>query len=313
MAAQPASSSTGALSDGPWAGRTKRFFDYLISECGLADNTLLAYGRDLRELAEFLNERGVAAPDDITPLVVQSHLIRLKERGLALSSIARHLAAVRMFLRFLFLTGEAREDLTSRIDSPQGWRRLPDSLHEQQVAALLAAPTPDEPYCLRDRAVLETLYGTGMRVSECAGLELADMNLKVGYARVTGKGGRERICPLVRGTIAAVEAYLAELRPRLAAARPREPAVFLTRSGRALDRTNIWRMVVHYSKAAGLPRLISPHTLRHCFATHLLQNGADLRVVQELLGHVDVATTQIYTHIDRQRLKSIHQRFHPRQ
>lgn len=296
-----------------WHALLDRFFSYLSSECGLSANTLEAYGRDLREFVGMLESRRLTRPDDVTPLVVQSHLIGLKNRGLALSSLGRHLSAVRTFLRFLHLIGAASEDVTSKMDPPQRWHTLPDTLHETQVEALLAAPSADEAYGLRDRAILETLYGAGLRVSELAGLKLSDVNFAVGYLRCLGKGGRERIIPLGRSAADALRSYLEELRPRLAKSRPGETALFLTRTGRAMDRTNIWRLVVRYSKAAGLPRLISPHTLRHCFATHLLQNGADLRIVQELLGHADVATTQIYTHVDRGRLKAIHKKFHPRQ
>lgn len=296
-----------------WNRLTSRFLEYLLSECGLSDNTIQAYRRDVSEFAQLLTDRRVAPGDEITPLHIQSHLIALKARGLALSSMARHLSAVRMFLRYLALTGVLREDLTGKLDTPRQWRLLPDTLHVPQVLALLAAPSDAEPYYLRDRAILETLYGTGMRVSEAAGLRPADVNLDIGFARCMGKGGRERICPLGRPAIEALQAYQSELRPKLAANRPREDRIFLTRTGRPMDRTNIWRMVVRYSGIANLPHPISPHTLRHCFATHLLQNGADLRIVQELLGHVDVATTQIYTHVDKSRLKGIHTRFHPRQ
>jgi len=290
-----------------------RFLDYLVVECGLARNTVAAYRRDLRDFIAHLKLRGVRDGEGVTARVVQSHLVELRARGLELSSIARHLSAMRMFLRWLHMTHVMSDDLTSRLDVPQRWRKLPDTLHVGQVESLLAAPTPDEPFQLRDRAMLELLYAAGLRVSELAGLRLADLNLEIGYLRCLGKGNRERVCPVGRAAIAAISEYLADLRPRLAVRHPRGEAVFLTRAGRPMDRTNIWRMVKHYSVKAGLPRPISPHVLRHCFATHLLQNGADLRIVQELLGHADVATTQIYTHVDRTRLKGIHKRFHPRQ
>lgn len=290
-----------------------RFLDYLSVECGLSINTLAAYRRDLRDLIDHLRLRGVTGADGLTPRAIQSHLRELKDRGMELSSIARHLSAIRMFLRWLFMVRVIADDLTSRLDVPQRWRKLPDTLHVRQVEALMSVPIDDEPHGLRDRAILETLYGTGMRVSECASITLADLNLGIGYLRCIGKGRRERVCPLGRAAIAALQDYLGALRPQLVASRPAEEGVFVTRTGRPMDRTNIWRLVRYYSTKAGLPAPISPHVLRHCFATHILQNGADLRIVQELLGHADVATTQIYTHVDRTRLKGIHARFHPRQ
>jgi len=312
MSAQPSDDPNLPAGAAPWRTFVDRFLGYIVAECGLADNTVLAYRRDLLEFADLLERRPVASPDELTPLIVQSYLIALKDRGLSLSSMARHLASTRMFLRYLYLVGRMRDDLTSRLDSPQRWRRLPHTLHRGQVDALLAATQSDDPYALRDRAILEMLYATGMRVSELAGLQGTDVNFAVGYARVFGKGGRERICLVGRTALEATQEYLDNLHPTLVQRRPRETALFLTRTGRRMDRTNIWRLVSHYSTAAGLPKHASPHTLRHCFATHLLQNGADLRIVQELLGHADVATTQIYTHVDHTRLKAVHQRYHPR-
>jgi integrase/recombinase XerD len=291
----------------------RRFVEYLLSECGLARNTIEAYQRDLREFVDLLDDRDTRHPNRITLLLVREHLIHLSHRRLALSSIARHLVSVKMFLRYLFIVGLLAEDLASLLDTPKKWQTLPRTLRPRQVEAILAAPQPGEPLYARDRAILELLYATGMRVSELAGLGLADVNLNVGYVRCFGKGSKERVVPIGSYAIDALRCYLHGLRKVLTESVFSVDAVFVSRTGRPLDRTNIWRLVSRYAAAAGLPTPIGPHTLRHCFATHMMEGGADLRIVQELLGHADVSSTQIYTHVDTSRLKSIHQRFHPRQ
>jgi len=296
-----------------WPRLLGRFVDYLLSECGLAENTIEAYSRDLREFIIELDERDVASPERIDTTVVRNFLVRLNQRGLALSSIARHLVSVKMFLRYLFIVGVLDNDIFALLETPKKWRTLPHTLRRGQVDALLAAPQPGEPFYARDRAILELLYATGMRVSELAGLRVQDVNLQVGYARVFGKGGKERIVPIGSHAIDAVGEYLRVMRPTLTESRAGIDALFLSRTGSPLDRTNIWRLVSRFALQAGIQGAVSPHTLRHCFATHMLEGGADLRIVQELLGHADVATTQIYTHVDTSRLKSIHQKFHPRQ
>ncbi len=296
-----------------WKEWLARFLGYLDSECGLSANTLDAYRRDLREFCGTLSRRGVFAPEAITPTVVQAHLMRLTERGLALASTARHMVSLKVFLRFLHLMGTMTSDVAGLLETPRKWQALPDTLHAHQVEKLLSIPLTTDPLSLRDRAILEFLYATGLRVSELAGLQLNDVNLDIGYVRCIGKGRRERIVPVGRAAIDATREYLASVRPMLVAHRSNESALFVSRTGRRMDRTAIWRLVLRYARQAGFRGKISPHTLRHCFATHLLQGGADLRVVQELLGHADVATTQIYTHVDTTRLKSIHTRFHPRQ
>ncbi|HUW81703.1 MAG TPA: site-specific tyrosine recombinase XerD [Phycisphaerae bacterium] len=312
--------SNGPLSERSWPeapteplGRLlEAFLNYLSIECGLSPNTLSAYRRDLSEFARWLEQRDVQRPQQIEPATVQQHLVALHERGLAVASIARHLVAIRMFLRYLFAQGAMARDVAGLFDSPRQWQRLPRVLSQQDVGQLLAAPCPDDPLYLRDRAILEMLYGTGLRAAELVGLCCQDVNLQVGYVRCLGKGMRERIVPIGRYAVQTVEVYLSQLRPRLA----RTPAVatlFLSRSGRPLDRHNLWRRVVKHAAQAGISHRVTPHLLRHCFASHLLAGGADLRVVQELLGHVSVVTTQIYTHVDRDRLKAIHARFHPRQ
>jgi len=287
------------------------FLDFLIIECGLADNTILAYRRDLTKFANYVEEDQIDAKT-LSPSELQGFLVRLHEDGLALSSIARHYAAVRMFLRFLYLEKKVDRDITTVVESPKKSKPLPKVMHYSQVEALLDAPDPSEPSYLRDRAILETLYATGMRVSELVGLKMDSMNLKIGYVRVFGKGNKERIIPVGRMAIEAVESYLAILRPALMGPLS-EDGLFLSRTGRPLDRTMCWRIVKKYARRAGLHDSVTPHTLRHSFATQLLAGGADLRMVQDLLGHVDVTTTQIYTHVDRSHLQKAHAKYHPLQ
>ena len=289
----------------------KHFLDYLFVECGLAGHTIVAYQRDLCRFWETVESLGLdAAEIDID--VVQHHLITLREAGLSVATIARHLAAIKMLLRHLYAKKLIGRDVASLIEAPKKWHRLPDTLNYGDVEALLNAPDQSGALYLRDKAVLELLYATGMRVSELVELTLDQINLDVGYIRVIGKGRKERITPLGSVAVEAMRNYLRELRPQLAGIRVQD-AVFLSRTGRPLDRSAVWRVVRKCAKFAGIDKTVSPHTLRHCFATHLLQGGADLRVVQELLGHSDVATTQIYTHVDETRLKFVHRKFHPRQ
>ena len=306
----PESNSTPAFD---WPRGLTGFIEYLRSECGLAPNTIEAYQRDVGEFVDMLIERDVVGPPALSIQIVQSHLVRLNERRLSLSSVARHFASIKMFLRYLFITGAMQEDFCSLMETPKRWQKLPHSLPRQQLEKLLEAPQPGEPYFARDRAILELLYATGMRVSELASLTIDSLNLDIGYLRCLGKGTKERIIPLGGRAIDAVRAYMAGLRTSLTAATPQSRTLFVSRTGRGMDRTNIWRLVNRYATMVGITGPIGPHTIRHCFATHLLEGGADLRIVQELLGHASVATTQIYTHVDITRLKGIHSRCHPRQ
>ncbi len=288
----------------------KRFLDYIFVECGLAGATVTAYQRDLGDFWNSLVARDVE-PAEISMEDVQEHLIELQRRGLALSSIARHLAAIKVFLRHLYAERVLRRDLASLIEGSRRWRTIPETVRYNQVEALLASPDPLDDFYLRDRALLELLYATGMRVSEVVELDCDRINLRLGYVRCIGKGRKERIIPVGRSALTAVEEYLEYLRPKLLGDRE-TTSLFLSRTGRALDRTNIWRLVRKYAVSAGVDKPLSPHTLRHCFATHLLSGGADLRIVQELLGHADVTTTQIYTHVDEAQLKRVHREYHPR-
>lgn len=298
-----------AATDHP-APPVKRFLDYLFIECGLAGETITAYKRDLGEFWRHLVDADVE-PGEISADDLRLHLIELQARGLALASIARHFASIKVFLRYLFSERILRRDVASLLESPKRWRTIPNTIRYKQVEALLGAPDRSSEFYLRDRALLELFYATGMRVSEVVDLSVAQINLDLGYVRCIGKGRKERVIPVGRFAIRAVREYVDVLRPRLLGER-HASALFLSRTGRQLDRSNIWRIVRKHAQMAGIDERLSPHTLRHCFATHLLAGGADLRIVQELLGHADVTTTQIYTHVDEAQLKQVHSKFHPR-
>lgn len=287
------------------------FLDYLKVEAGLAENTLMGYGRDLAEFCVYCQQRQVDRPAGLTPELLYGYISAMGKDRKAESSIHRAIVAVKMLCRFAVMTGVMKEDLAALLESPKLWQRLPIVCHKEKVMALLLAPQPQEPYYYRDKAILELLYATGCRVSEEAGLRVSDLNLEVGYVRCFGKGSKERVVPLGRAAAAAVKEYLEQLRPKLA--KPTSGNwLFLTRTGKRIDRTAVWRIVKKYARRAGMPAKLTVHTLRHCFATHLLSGGADLRSVQEMLGHVDIRTTQIYTHVDQDRLRAIHKKYHPR-
>jgi integrase/recombinase XerD len=287
------------------------FLDYLNIEAGLSENTILGYGRDLKDFAAFGHSKGLKKPDDIKAETLFGYVKAIAKQNKAEASINRAVVAIKMFLRFCRMMGHIEDDLTVFLEGPKLWQKLPTVCSKDQVAKLLASPDEKEPYYLRDRALLEMLYATGMRASEVAGLKLGDVNLKIGYVRCLGKGKKERVIPLNRAAIAAMEEYIEQLRPGLVKPFSKD-FLLLSRTGRALSRIEIWRLVKKYAGRAGLARQMTTHTLRHCFATHLLSGGADLRSLQEMLGHVDIATTQIYTHVDQERLRSIHKKFHPR-
>ncbi len=288
-----------------------QFLDYLTVEAGLSANTVLAYGRDLLGFAEHCHEQKADSLETIHPAIVYSYLQKLSKAGQAENSISRSLVAVKMLLRFGILTGRITNDITDCLESPKQWKRLPSICNKEQMFRLMEAPCPDDAYYLRDKAILELLYATGARASEVAGLSLKDANLTVGYVRCFGKGRKERIVPLGRMAATTLEQYLKDLRPQLQ--KPHSPdTLFLSRTGRGLDRIDLWRIVKKYALRAGMPKGLTVHTLRHCFATHLLSGGVDLRTLQEMLGHADIKTTQVYTHVDNDRLRSIHKQFHPR-
>jgi integrase/recombinase XerD len=287
----------------------RSFLLHLASERGLADNSLHAYRRDLEDIDRFLRGAGktliTAGADEFRAyLRDQTHQKR------ATKTVSRRLAAIRVFLRFLATLGHDRAHVLQQLERPKPEHSLPKVLSRAQVAQLIAAPDPQSPLFTRDVAVLELLYASGLRASELCTLRLRDVNLQAGCVRVLGKGMKERIVPLGRAAAEAVTRYSTECRPGLD--RHGEDHLFLSRSGRAMERVGLWMLVEKYGRSSGLLKAVSPHTLRHCFATHLIGGGADLRVVQELLGHSDIATTQIYTHVDQDRLKAVHAKFHPR-
>jgi len=287
------------------------FLNYLTVERGLSANTLDAYGRDLARYLDFIEKAGVARPDEIAPSLVLRFLGQLKEAGLSARSRARALVSLRMFHKFLLAEKLATVNPTARVEAPRSMQALPHTLSPTEVERLLAAPAGEDVFACRDRAMLELLYATGLRVSELVGLKLEDLQLEVGYLFAFGKGSKRRIVPLGETAIFEVRCYLADSRPFLA----RDPAslhLFLNRAGRGLTRQGFWKIIKRRAREAGISKNITPHTLRHSFATHLLENGADLRAVQTMLGHADISTTQIYTHVTRERLRRIHEQFHPR-
>jgi integrase/recombinase XerD len=288
------------------------FRHYLQSERGMSANTVVAYGRDLQRFAAWTALEG--SVDYLRPTIreLSRYVSFLHDEGLAPASTARHLIALKMFYRFLRLEERTAASSVELLSSPALWERIPQVLSPESVEKLLAAPLAGERFFLRDRALLETLYATGSRASEVVGLKLPDLFLDSGFCKCLGKGNKQRIVPLGRPAIEALKAYLREERPRLVLSRPDSPWVFASRGGRALTREMLWILVKKYVRRAGLNTKVSPHTFRHSFATHLLSGGADLRTVQELLGHANIRTTQLYTHVDQERLRAIHRQFHPR-
>jgi len=287
------------------------YLTYLRAETGAARNTLDAYGRDLGAFDGFLGSRGETEPAALSSDSVLAFLMRERARGQSPASVARALVSIRCFLKFLAAEGHIGSKLIESLDTPSAWERIPDVLSPVDVEALLTAPRRRTPLHVRDRALLEILYATGARASEVVGLTLDRIDLDLGFARVIGKGDKERIVPLGSKARSATGRYLTQARPKLLVDRESD-LLFLTRLGARLRREDLWRIVRKYALEAGIRGKVSPHTLRHSFATHLLAGGADVRDVQEMLGHVSVRTTQIYTHVEADRLRKIHRRFHPR-
>ena len=287
----------------------RRYLDVLVAERGLATNSVEAYRRDLEALARALpDDRRVehASRGDLL-----AHLGRMRLAGRSPRSVARWLVAVRGFFGWLVAEGERADDPTATLERPRAWRALPRVLSLDEVEALLRAPDIATPRGLRDAAMIELLYATGLRVSELVGLTLHQVSLQAGFLRCTGKGGKERVVPMGEEAGERLGAYLAGARPALLGGR-RSDVLFVGRGGRPLTRQAFWKNLGRHARAAGIRTRLSPHTVRHSFATHLLENGADLRSIQILLGHADVSTTQIYTHVNRERLRRIYQSSHPR-
>jgi integrase/recombinase XerD len=286
------------------------FLDYLRTECHLSSNTGEAYGRDLRRFAKWLNNRPIRR---LSIADLSDYAAWLHGEKLAPSSVARHVVSLKVFFRYLQLEGVLTENLAELLGSQKLWQKIPDVLSPAAVDKFLMAPRKHDTYYLRDRALLELLYATGCRASEISHLKVVDVHLEERYCMAHGKGDKQRLVPLNPAAIDVVRHYMAELRPQLAAAATSPPPwLLLSRRGRRLRREAIWELVKKYAQRAGVPPTISPHTMRHSFATHLLAGGADLRQVQEMLGHANITTTQIYTHVDVSRLKKVHQKFHPR-
>ena len=295
--------------DGGLAASVATFLTYARVEKGLAANSLASYSFDLKHFEEFVGRCGLRHPASREDLL--GYLDALRAEGLSSRSIARHLTTLRGFYRFLLAEGRIEVDPSDLVSAPRLWQDLPKYLNRQQVEALLEAPPADAPRGVRDRAMLELLYACGLRVSELCGLRLADLDLELGFLRVNGKGGKQRVLPVGKQARAALEGYLKGARPALLKTRS-SPHLFVTARGGAMTRQGFWKLLGGRGRQAGLFHDLTPHVLRHSFATHLLDGGADLRSVQTLLGHADIATTQIYTHVMRGRLRALVDRHHPR-
>lgn len=302
--------SEAIVSPGP-AVHLPAFLNYLESECGMARNSIAAYRTDLKQFFLWFQKHGTGSVFKVDLALLTRYLDHLHRRELAPSSVGRHLVSLKMFFRYLVLDGVLAESAVELLSSPKLWQHLPKVLSPETVERILAAPVPDDRYPLRDRAVMCFLYATGCRASEAASVRLHDLQLEEGFCRCIGKGNKERMVSLNPVAKAAIEAYLAHERPRLVR-RTDSDRLFLSRRGTPLSRIMIWNLVKKYAARAGSSAGVSPHTLRHTFATHMLAGGAEIRALQELLGHASVQTTQIYTHVEHSRLKSIHKRCHPR-
>ncbi|HYW07052.1 MAG TPA: site-specific tyrosine recombinase XerD [Longimicrobium sp.] len=287
------------------------FIDHLRFERSLSEQTVEAYRHDVLRMASFARTLGRAAPGEITTDDIRRLIMTLKELGLAPTSIARNISALRTYFRFLLGENEVVADPSERIDTPKAWKTLPDVLSVAEMERLVEAPDLNHPLAWRDRAMLEFAYASGVRVSELIGIRVRDLHLNEEFASVFGKGARERLVPVGRRAIGALAIYLRETRPVLERGKG-EGRVFLNARGGPLSRMGVWKILRQHVKTAEIEKPVSPHTLRHSFATHLLEGGADLVAVQEMLGHADISTTQIYTHVDRSYLSQVHREFHPR-
>ncbi|HMI55247.1 MAG TPA: site-specific tyrosine recombinase XerD [Gemmatimonadaceae bacterium] len=289
----------------------ERFDDFLALEQGASLQTSRAYKLDVARFVTYANIKGASSPTDVGARTLREYVYHLKDLGLSPASIRRNISAVRTYFKFLAGEGHVVRDPSERLDTPKRWRTLPEVLGVEEIEKLLAAPSLDEPLAFRDRAMLELAYGAGLRVSEWISLTVRDVMLQDHLVRVFGKGAKERLVPIGRRAIGAIAIYLREQRPSLEKGEGKG-VLFLNARGQPLSRMGAWKILRKYVRQAGITKPVSPHTLRHSFATHLLEGGADLRAVQEMLGHVDISTTQIYTHVDREYLRSVHKQFHPR-
>lgn len=290
----------------------EQFLNYLSVERGLARNTISSYQADLKKFSSFLKEKGETSVDNVTREDIRNFLMALKNKKLSVNSIARNLVSIKSFFKYLVNERIIKDDIAAVLESPKLWKKLPDTLSIGEVDKIILKANFKNKQGIRDKAILEILYGTGMRVSEAVNLKLRDINFEVGFLKCKGKGQKERIVPFGGKAQTAIKRYLKEARPDFILKKRDVPEIFLSRLGRPISRVSIWKMIKTYTRKANIKKNITPHTLRHSFATHMLEGGADLRIVQELLGHADISTTQIYTHINKDRLKSIHHKYHPR-
>jgi integrase/recombinase XerD len=288
-----------------------RYLNHLIVEKGLADKTVQAYAGDLHFFISYLRANGFTDPAQTDTAAVLKYVIDLRKTGRGPRTRARHLVTIRGFFQFLMRCGELKNNAAQLIDLPKSGLKLPDILNVDDIEKLIAAPDRHTPRGMRDAAMLELIYAAGLRVSELVDLPVAGLNLEAGFVRVMGKGSKERIVPIGSKAIACLQDYLTQARPRQVTVRP-SSYLFVARAGKPMTRQGFWKLLRQYALKAGIAKRITPHVLRHSFASHLLEGGADLRAVQVMLGHVDIATTQIYTHIAQKRLIEIHRRFHPR-
>ena len=288
-----------------------RFRDYLALEAGNSGNTVASYLRDITRLAEYATSHGAQTPQELSAAQLREFIYFLKDLGLAPTTIRRQISAIRTYFKFLVGEGIAARDPSERIESPKRWRTLPAVLTVAEVGKLLDAPNTNALLPQRDVALLEFAYATGVRVSELVSLKLQDISFGERVVRVFGKGGKERIVPFGKTALGRIASYVREVRPRLDRGKGRG-VLFLNARGTPLSRVGAWGIIKANARRAGLSKRVTPHTLRHTFATHLLEGGADLRAVQEMLGHADLATTQLYTHIDRDYLRTVHRSYHPR-
>ena len=286
------------------------FINYLIVEKGLSNNTIDAYSRDLLGFINYLSEIKISDVGAVAPLDIVKYIGKLRDSGISPRSSARKLTTIRMFYRFLNAEDYIKDNPTLLVELPKGISRLPKAISLEMVDMLLAAPDTKKPLGLRDKAMLEILYATGLRVSELVSLKVGDVNLDVGYLMAYGKGSKERIVPIGESAQIWVKDYILNARSRLC--KGHSECLFTNRSGKGLSRQGFWKIIKSYARRAKINISITPHTLRHSFATHLLERGADLRSLQMMLGHADISTTQIYTHVTTARLKEIHKKYHPR-
>lgn len=296
----------------------EQFLDYISMERGLSPNTRAAYGDDLTRFVRFLESQNVKSFNIVTRKHLLDYLMSEKDRGIRVNSISRRLVAIKIFFRYLQQESLLSKNVAEVMDSPKLWKVLPEVMSMKEVEKMLESPVGDDKVSVRDRALLELMYASGMRVSEVADLKLDDIHFDEGYIRCMGKGSKVRIVPFGAKAMTCLKRYIADARPAFGNPSKRQAGdvqgrhVFLTYRGKKFSRKGIWKLIKCYARRAGIRRCVSPHTMRHSFASHLLANGAPLRVIQEMLGHADIATTQIYTHVDQGRLKSVHEKFHPR-